>query len=46
MIRAMSIFVVTYTRISTQRTPFIGLDRPTAAIAGGLDDRGRCADAR
>lgn len=36
MIRALSIFVVTYALISARRTPFTRLDRPTAALAGAV----------
>jgi Na+/H+ antiporter NhaD/arsenite permease-like protein len=36
MIRALSIFAVTYTLINTRRTPFVGLDRPTTALAGAV----------
>ena len=36
MIRALSIFALTYGLISTRRTPFIRLDRPTAALAGAV----------
>ena len=36
MIRALSIFAVTYALISARRVPLIRLDRPTAALAGAV----------
>jgi Na+/H+ antiporter NhaD/arsenite permease-like protein len=36
MIRAVTIFAVTYALISTRRAPFIRVDRPTAALAGAV----------
>jgi len=36
VIRALSIFAVTYALISARRVPLIRLDRPTAALAGAV----------
>src|SRR5437867_2390363 len=36
MIRALSIFAVTYALMNTQRSAFVRLDRPTAALAGAV----------
>jgi Na+/H+ antiporter NhaD/arsenite permease-like protein len=36
MIRAVTIFALTYALINTRRAPFIRIDRPTAALAGAV----------